>query len=110
MQQFILIAFRTSLMITFMWGAMQVGMIFFWLQQLIDKGLSYFPIKIHLILRKPLYECIFCMSSFWGVLFTAKYFSFSLNYLYLILTIGGINYLISTFIEALTYNHEREAD
>jgi hypothetical protein len=110
MQQFLLIAFRTSLMITFMWGAMQVGMIFFWLTQLIDRGLSNLPIKMHLWLRKPLYDCLFCMSSFWGILFTFKYFSFSFNYLFLLLTIGGINYLISTFIEALTYNNGKEAD
>lgn len=95
------IALTASLQILFIWGAMQEGMILFPLRRAIDtllEKVSIVWLMIGLILRKPLYDCLFCMSSVWGIIFTAKYFSLSWNYLTLLFCIGGINYLIQMLI------------
>jgi len=113
-QEFLVLSIRTSLIIVCIWAAMQEGMILHWLRLLMEYGIEELPcwisLKTKILLRKPLFDCLFCMSSVWGVLFTHHYFQFSFLYVKLILTIGGINFLISLFIlKHLNGINEREA-
>ena len=84
-----------------MWAAMQNGMILFKLRCLLETLIFILPTNIYLWLRKPLFDCLFCMSSIWGFVFTLQVFSFSQKYLYLLLVIGGINYLLQLIINKL---------
>ncbi len=90
-----------ALKIAFVYGAMQPDNILFSLRRLLEKGLSYLPEKINLYLRKPLFDCMFCMSSFWGLVF---FFVPLPLWLDVILSIAGLNYLLSTIIH---YYHDQ---
>jgi hypothetical protein len=87
-----------SLKILFVYGAMKEGMILFKLRQFFDLILSPLPANIRLSLMHPLYNCLFCMSSFWGIIFTLYHFELSFAYLFFLLQIAGINYLLSLII------------
>jgi hypothetical protein len=51
-------------------------------------------------LSKPFYECLICMSSFWTVLIWLLYVKpVTFELLYAVLITGGINTVISCFIE-----------
>jgi hypothetical protein len=75
-----------------MYGAMKPGNIFFFLRLFFEYLLNFFPPKWQLELSKPLFECVFCMSSVWGIAFTAiaGHFSISVDYAFLILEIAGL--------------------
>ncbi len=92
------ITILTSLKICFAYGSMKEGNIFFFMQRFFAWLLKPLPIKTQLYLARPLWQCLFCMSSVYGIIFTYKYFEFSIEYLFLILQIAGLNYLISTII------------
>lgn len=95
----------TSLKIVFVWGAMHKGGVLFPLRWLLESILNLLPLKVEMILCKPFYDCLFCMSSVWGTLFTIQYFSFSWAYLQLLLTIGGLNYILQYLLD-----NERKKD
>jgi hypothetical protein len=91
----------TSLKILFVWAAMQSGMILYPLRWLIDQVLFLLPVKAELILRKPFYSCVTCMSSIYGILFTLDQFEISFSYLTLLFAIGGLNYMLQLFIQKI---------
>lgn len=88
----------TSLKIVFMWAAMRPGMVFYPLRLMIDSLLMQLPTTAMLYARKPLYDCLFCMSSVWGFLFTVHVAELSMAYLTMLLAVGGLNYLIQQLI------------
>jgi len=88
----------TSLKIIFMYGAMKPGMVFDFLPRVFDWVLHWLPMEAQLYLKKPLYDCVFCMASVWGLLFTYQYFEITVDYVFLILQVGGVNYLVATII------------
>lgn len=92
------LAFITSLKVVFVWAAMQEGMILHWLRRLIDWMISPLPPKVFLWLRKPMYDCLFCCSSVYGLLFTWYYEMTILEHIELIITVSGINYIIQWLI------------
>jgi hypothetical protein len=47
--------------------------------------------------QKPLFECLICMSSFWGLLFW-MFENSEFNPLYVVLTVAGINAIIDRII------------
>jgi hypothetical protein len=95
----------TSLKVIFIYTAMKPGMILDFLPRFYDWLLHFLPAKAELYLRKPLYDCLFCCSSVYGILFTYQYFSFTVPYLFLILQAAGINYLVATVIN---WFHDQE--
>jgi hypothetical protein len=110
LSQFFILALITSLKIVFVWAAMQEGMILFFLKRLIDWIIVWLPAKVYLWIRKPLYNCLFCMASFWGYIFSFEVASFSWYYLEFLMTVAGINYLIQWFITATEDIVEKEPD
>jgi hypothetical protein len=89
------IILTTSLKIIFMYGAMQEGEILFWLRRLFENFVSLFPVSVQFYLRKPLFDCMFCMSSVWGLTFILLPLPFWLD---IILCVAGLNYIWSSLI------------
>src|SRR5690242_7557171 len=85
----------TSLKIIFIYGAMQEGEILFWLRQLLERFVALFPAKYQFYLRKPLFDCMFCMSSVWGLIFL---FLPMPLFVEIILSVAGLNYLLSALV------------
>lgn len=71
MKYLILNAFICSALCIFMWRIFQQGMLLFFIRQVLD---SVTRSPIGGFIRKPLYECLTCMTSVWG--FTFYYFTF----------------------------------
>lgn len=94
----LLLACITSLTILFVYESMKEGDFLFWLRQLLDRMIRQLPVNVYLWISKPLFGCLFCMASFWGILFTIPYFSFTWWYLQLLFIIAGINYLLGVLI------------
>lgn len=73
------------------------------------EGMVLFPLKKYLerlpvIIRKPLYECLFCMSSIWGI--TILYFihklPIDLHFIYYLFAIAGVNFIIEITVTAIS--------
>jgi len=94
----------TSFKIMFVYVAMKEGMIFHFVPILIEHLFAaLLPAKNWALTfacyaRKPLYGCVICMSSIWGVLFSLNRFSFSVEYLFFLFAVGGLNYLFDSII------------
>jgi len=88
----------TSLAICFLYEAYKPGMIFFPIRRLMEKALSFLPEKVNLYIRNPLFDCVVCMSSVYGILFTVNIITLSFQYLLFLFQIGGLNFLLSLFI------------
>lgn len=75
------------------------GMIFYWLLPYLER----LPAWMH----KPLFECLTCMSSFWGLML---WFAFgnglSLWIIPQILAVAGLNYLLSLVTSVLMFAGE----
>jgi hypothetical protein len=99
--QLFILALITSLKIVFVWAAMQEGMILYFVRRLIDWMITALPANVYLWIRKPLYNCLFCMASVWGFIFSFEIASFSWYYFEFLMTIAGLNYIIHAFIEAM---------
>lgn len=97
-----------------MYGAMKEGMIFHKLQCFFIWLLSPLSADQAEYWSKPLYACLFCMGSFWGVIFTSFYvqwewsIGFMWEYAMLLFCIAGVNYLIATFIGFVHWMMEEE--
>ena len=102
------IIFTTSLKILFVWAAMQPGMILYPIRWLMDQLLYLLPIKIMLYSRKPLYDCMFCMASVWGFVFTREYWALSWDYFNLLFAIAGLNYIIEFLIDSIKNAGKKE--
>jgi len=68
---------------------------------IIWEGMFLFPLKKHLqrlplLIRKPLFECLFCMSSIWGTASLFFIFKLQLNeyFIFYLFAIAGMNLLI----------------
>lgn len=74
----------------------------FWDDMLLQKVREYFDNKLStkfgVWLSKPLYSCIICMSSIWGGSIYLLSGRFSLDIIPHILTVAGINVLISGIV------------
>ena len=92
------LAILTSLKILFVHAAMKEGMILFWLRRIIDSVLQPLPVLLQLWIRKPLYECLFCMSSVWGMLFTIDLWSLTWEYLQFLMAVAGVDYIIQWLV------------
>lgn len=69
------------------------------------EGMFLFPLKKHLLrlpllIRKPLFECLFCMSSIWGTasLFFVFKLQFNEYFIFNLFAIAGMNLLIELFV------------
>jgi len=72
------------------------GMIFNFLAPILETSLPEW-------FRKPLYECMVCMCSFWTVFFWVAYVKpVSCELIFAVLIVGGINKLICAFLERST--------
>lgn len=82
-------AILTSLQITGIWVLFQDGMIF---NPLIARynGERW---------TKPLFSCLICMSSVWGLIFWITQWNFSTNILLFILAVTGINTIINSVVD-----------
>jgi hypothetical protein len=84
-----------ALKVVFVYGAMQEDEVLFPLRRLLEKIVALFPAKYQFYLRKPLFGCMFCMSSVWGITFT--FLSLPL-WIDIVLSVAGVNYLISALV------------
>lgn len=98
----------TSLKCLFVYEAMKEGNALSWLRILFINLLMHMPLWFEQYARKPLFDCLFCFSSVYGILFTLPYFSLTWGYLTLLFAIGGVNYLIGTFIGFIHWLMEKE--
>lgn len=98
----------TSLQILFVWVAMQPGGVLHWLQQILGAGLRLLPIQVEMWLHKPLFYCLTCMASVWGLVFTADLFAFSWHYACLLMAVSGLNYIIEFSINV--FNSDSTCD
>jgi hypothetical protein len=102
----------TSLKIVFVWAAMKPGNILYFFRCVLEEGLLLLPVKVELQLRKPLFDCLFCMGGIWGLFFTWPLAELSWDYFFMILAVAGLNYLIDFVLEILKKEtnplHERE--
>lgn len=81
----ILISVITSVQITFIHVLFWDGMI-----------LRFFrENRLPRFIQKPLYDCLICMTSIWGFVFWLAEWNASVNLIFMWLTVGGINVLIS---------------
>lgn len=69
------------------------------------EGMILFPLKKHLqrlplLIRKPLFECLFCMASIWGTasLFFVFKLQFNEYFIFNLFAIAGMNLLIELFV------------
>ena len=69
------------------------------------EGMILYPLKKHLqklplLIRKPLFECLFCMSSIWGTasLFFVFKLQFNEYFIFNLFAIAGMNLLIELFV------------
>ena len=106
----LIVTILTSLKIFFAYGAMKPGNILFPLRQFFDWALHWLPEKVDLYLRKPLYDCVFCMGSLWGMAFTTRYFALTIDYLFLLLQVAGLNYIIASILRWYHDQAEKEED
>lgn len=84
----ILEVIKCSLIITAIYACFWDGMIFGNIRAWMDERIPY-------MLRKPIYDCIICMSSLWGTSYYIIQFDFNLkNYIEFILQVAGLNVLI----------------
>lgn len=94
-------ALEISLIITAIHVSMWQGMIFGWLRiyvsNLIDKLYGEFGYWI----KKPLFDCLICMSGIWTLLLYPTLFGFDFNIIKTILLVIGINTLIAGLISRL---------
>ena len=89
---------------------MKPGNILFPLRQFFDWALHWLPEKVDLYLRKPLYDCVFCMGSLWGMAFTTRYFALTIDYLFLLLQVAGLNYIIASILRWYHDQAEKEEE
>lgn len=77
------------------------GMIFGWIRPLLYRLPEW--------LKKPLYLCEICMSSIWGIIFwVVEYQNISLDIIWFILTVCGINSIISAVLSHSPYSIENQ--
>lgn len=72
MKDLILNAFICSALCIFMWRIFQEGMLLFKIRQVLD---SVTRSPVGGFIRKPLYECLTCMTSVWGATYYILTFS-----------------------------------
>lgn len=89
---------------------MQPGHILHPLCIAINRAIDWLPPAIYLHLRKPLTECLFCMSSVWGIVFTLQYAAFTWQYLAFLFAVAGVNYLLATLIGFIHWLQEEEEE
>ena len=72
---------------------------------IIWEGMILYPLKKHLqklplLIRKPLFECLFCMGSIWGAISLFFVFKLQFNeyFILCLFAIAGMNLLIELFV------------
>jgi hypothetical protein len=92
-------AYICSMLCVIVFQSMKEGMIFFPIRKLID---PVFRNKTGAWFRKPLYGCLTCMTSVWGVsyyLFTFGHHNIDLGqFIRFIAVVGGVNAIIDNYI------------
>lgn len=76
---------------------------------IIWEGMFLYALKKYLqrlprLIRKPLFECLFCMSSIWGTasLFFVFKLQFNEYFIFNLFAIAGMNLLIELFVTLIT--------
>ena len=94
-------AIQYSLIITFIFICYQDGMIFGWLRRFFER------LNMPEWVNKPLFDCNICMSGLYTVLlwFVKDHHHLSFNLLWMICLVGGINVIISPFIEGAVMDY-----
>ncbi len=95
MSELLIFCLLTSLKVTAIHVSCREGMIFF--RPRVALGVLLYRMKLR-ILEKPLYDCLVCMSGFWGLVF---WLIDGMNYhpVEVILIVAGINALFDQVIE-----------
>lgn len=118
----LLTALQYSLIITFIFVCYTDGMILAPLRRLMEKAIA--ATRLHAngqdALRKPLFDCSICMSGFYTILiwvvkehsfmFDSRYIvitgePLSFNLVWLMCCVGGINVILSPFIEGAVMDY-----
>lgn len=74
-----------------------------WPGMIFNRALPYLEEYTPAFIKKPLYECLICMSSIWGGSIYLIYFkSLHLDIVWAVLIIAGINTLLCLLLEKLT--------
>ena len=108
MRNELMVVVLTSLKVVFAYGALQQDEVLFWLRKLLERFVALFPVKVQFYLRKPLFACMFCMSSVWGITFVFLPLPLWLD---IILSVAGLNYLFSALVGFLhTEKDENEIE
>lgn len=99
--QLLIAALITSLQIIFIhilfWDGMLLAPIKYWLHSLLP-----------LWFRKPLYDCLICMTSVWGIALYFLEWNHQFNIIWFLFAVGGINTIIYGIIgNADDYNGEK---
>ena len=88
----IIVIFISSLCIVMIYASMTQGMLLFPVRKKLD---TFLPEAIH----KPLYSCLICMSSFWGLIAWVVFYGYlSWDILMFILPLGGLNSIITLLV------------
>lgn len=126
MNELLQLSLLSSLQICFIHILFWDGMLLAWIRRIIDNWVAaiykmedtelYFLFCIVLILfagfvkwiSKPLYSCVICMTSIWGILLWHFEWNHSISLLTFLFTVGGINVLLSGLISrAEDFNGEQ---
>lgn len=86
--QLLLISLITSLQIVFVHILFWPGMLFEFMREN----------KLPSLIQKPLYDCVICMTSFWGTLLWVFEWQTTVQFFPFLFTVGGISVLISGII------------
>lgn len=102
--EFIILIAITSLKVIFLYGAMQEDEILFRFRQLLERFVSVLPCNIQGFIAKPLFECMFCMSGFWGLVFLFLPLPW---YIDTVLCVAGLNYVLQNMFHREDYTREQ---
>lgn len=97
----------TSLKCVFVYEGMKPEMVLHPLRRLLEWFVSLLPDNVGCYIQKPLFCCLFCTSSLWGMLFTAQYFAVTWDYLTSLFAIAGCNFLFGMAIGFMRQMRER---
>lgn len=97
-----MIALKYALAIVFIYSCFQDGMILAGLRRMIDHFITSD------MLKKPLYDCMVCMSGLYTCIFCAiDGLPLSFDIVWLIAVVGGINVVLSPFVEQTIFSIQK---
>lgn len=59
-------------------------------------------------IAKPLYDCLYCMASFWSIIFwSIQFHRWSVDLLFVILVTSGFNIIMGNTVSNIVFNYHR---